>query len=91
MYVFTLWLCLRVYFLMVFELAGALGRRLGTPGGSAGAAWFSLGHLGGAMGHGKRTDDETWCAIVMRFLELLIFHWFYNVFSRGCESWLENR
>ena len=28
------------------------------------------------VNHGKRTDDKTWCAMVMRVLELLIFHWF---------------
>ena len=30
--------------------------------------------------HGKRTYDKTWCAMVMEFRELLLVHWFYNVF-----------
>ena len=38
------------------------------------------------MHHGKRTDDKTWCAMVIGFLDLLIFHMFYNLYSRGCES-----
>ena len=69
MHVFTMWLCLCV-FVLVLKLAGALGRRSGTPAGSAGATWASLGHLWGATGHGKRTGDKTWCAMVMGLWEL---------------------
>ena len=68
-------LCPRAFFNMVLELAGALGRRLGTPEGST---WASSWHLGGTTVHGKRTDDKTWCAMVMGFLESLIIVWFYE-------------
>ena len=33
--------------------------------------------------HGKRTDDNTWCAMVMRIVELLICHWFYMYVEEG--------
>ena len=62
---------------IVLELLGGAWGRLGDP---RGAAWASLGHLGGATGHGKRTDYKTWCAMVMVFWELLIFRLFYKVF-----------
>ena len=72
---FTVCLCPHAFFNMVLELAGALGRRLGTPEGST---WASSGHLGGTTVQGKRTDDKTWCAMVMGFLESLIIVWFYE-------------
>ena len=31
------------------------------------------------VNHGKRTDDNTLCAMVMGFCELLLFQWFYHV------------
>ena len=62
------------------KLAGALWKRLGTPGGSFEPTWAHLEHLGGATGQGKRTDDDTWCAMVVGFGELLIFRLvLYNV------------
>jgi len=63
---------------MVLMFAGTLWRHLGTPLNPLGATWASSGHLGGATGHGKRTDDKTWCAMVMGFLELLTIVWFYE-------------
>ena len=88
MYVFTMWLCLRVFFLV--ELAGALGMRLGTPGVPLGAALPSLGHLGGATGHGKRRYDKTSCAMVLGFQEF-VFYGFMNYLEKGCESRQESR
>ena len=59
------------------ELLGGAWGRLWDP---LRATWTSSGHLGGATGHGKKTDDKTWCAMGMGFLELLICRWCYNVF-----------
>ena len=30
------------------------------------------------VNHGERTDDQTWCAVVMMFWELLVFLWFFK-------------
>ena len=46
-------------FMLVLELRGALGESLGTPGDLLGATWAPSGHLGGATGQDKRTDDKT--------------------------------
>ena len=75
-----MWLCLHVLFFWFWSLRELLGGAWGRLGDPLGATWASLGHLGGATGHGKRTDDKTWCAMVMGFVELLRFQWFYEVF-----------
>ena len=38
------------------------------------------------VNHGKRADNKTLSAMVMGCLEVFIFHGFYNVLLRGCES-----
>ena len=66
-----------LWFWRLRELLGGAWGRLRDP---LGAIWASSGHLGGATGHGKRTDDKTWCAMVMGFRELMILRWCYKVF-----------
>ena len=72
--------CVSVCFFVVLVLRGFLGGAWGRLWDPLGATLASLGHLGGATGHGKSADDKTWCAMVMVFWELLIFQWFYDVF-----------
>ena len=38
-----------------------------------------MSYLEEGVNHGKRTDDNTWCVMVMDLLELLTFHCFYEV------------
>ena len=55
---------------------GACGRSWEAFGDAWGISWGQLGHFRGILevtGHGKRTDDKTWCAMNMGFSELLIF------------------
>ena len=50
--IFSRCACIFLCFI-VFEFAGALGRR--RPGDPLGATWASSGHLGSGTGHGKIT------------------------------------
>ena len=80
--------CISACFILGLKLQGTPGRRLGLPGGSfgpSGATWAPSRRLGGATAQGKRTHDKTWCALVMVVSHLLIFHLFYQVFSKRHE------
>ena len=68
--------CVCVIFVLFWTLRELFGGAWGRLGDPLGATWAFSGHLGGATGHCKRTDDKTWCAMNMGFFELLIFRLF---------------